>query len=54
MIKKVFDYLYYEHGYWLFDWVLPIIGCILFFGLIAFLVLHYIDPIIVEMVIQIH
>lgn len=53
MVKKIFEYLYYEHGYWLFDYVLPIIGCILFFGVIAYLFLNFIDPITVKLIIQV-
>ena len=52
-IKNVFDYLYYEHGYWLFDWVLTIIGFILFFRVIAYLFLNFIDPITVELIVQV-
>ena len=52
-MKNIFDYLYYEHGYWLFDWVLPSIGFILFFGLIAYLVLNFVAPITAELVIEI-
>ena len=52
-LKNVYEYLYYEHGYWLFDWVLPAIGWILFFGIIAFLVLKFVAPITVDLVIEI-
>ena len=53
-LKKLFNYLYYEHGYWLFDWVLPIIGFILFAGVIAYLILHFVEPIPIELRIVIH
>ena len=52
-MKKLFEYLYYEHGYWLFDWVIPIIGFTLFCGVIAYLVLNFIDPITVELIVQV-
>lgn len=52
-MKKIFEYLYYEHGYWLFDWVLPSIGFILFSGLIAYLILNFVDPVTAELVIEV-
>ena len=52
-LKAFIEYLYNEHGYWLFDWVLPSIGFILFICLIAYLVLKFVDPITAEIIIEV-
>lgn len=52
-MKKIFEYLYYEHGYWLFDWVLPLIGFAVFCGVIIYLAFYFFEPVTVELLIEV-